>query len=107
MEYNKRAARWQRRCIDIKHAARRQRIGTTKMHFMVIDGSADAGQHIGIADEVSKLTAGVDLRSRNAVEDRVRPADHALGRDGNDSLLHGVEHGGQLFAPALNLRKAL
>ena len=38
---------------------------------------------------------------------RVGPANQPFGGDGDDRLLHGIEHRGQLLAAALDLGKAL
>ena len=78
-----------------------------KQSFAALERATNAGQQLWIADGVNQRAAGANLRAGDALHDGVGPADQALGRDGDDRLLHGIEHGGQLLAAAFELGEAL
>ena len=105
VQHDQRAARGQRRGVDLKDAAGSKQAGAAHAELAALERAANAGQQFRIADEVDERPAGSNLRSGNALHDGVGPADEARRCDGDDRFLHGVEHDGQLVAAAFELGK--
>ena len=61
---------------------------------------AGTGQVVPFS-RVGQRAAGADLVSGDAPHGGVGPADETLGSDGDNRLLHGIEHGGQFLAAGL------
>ena len=93
--------------IDLKDAPRSKGTGAAKSHFASLERTVHAGQQFRIAHRVDERTADANLVAGDALHDRVGPAHLSLGGDGNDRLLHGIEHGGKLVATALDFCKVL
>ena len=106
VEDDERAAAGQGGGIDLKDAALGKGTGPAKADFSVVQSAAHAGQDFRVADKVDQRAAGVDLRADDALHDGIGPSHQALRGDGDDAFLHGVEHGGQFLAAALDLSEA-
>ena len=105
VKHDQRAARRQRSGVDFKDAAGSKQAGAAHAELAALERATDAGQQLRIAHKVDERAAGGNLRSENALHDGVGPANEAGRGNGDDRFLHGVEHDGQLIAPALELGK--
>ena len=93
--------------IDLEDAPGSQRTGAAGTRLALLQRRVHTGQQFGIAHRVDQRPADANLRAGDALHRGVGPAHQPFGSDGDHRLLHGIEHGGQLLAAALDLGKAL
>ncbi len=77
VEHDQRAARGQRRGVDLEDAAGSKQAGAAHAELVALEGSAHTGQQFGVANGVNQGTAGNELRSGDALHDGVGPAHKA------------------------------